>query len=117
MIRPLLTAILALPPLACHDPAAAEPVLGADAHARHPALDIDLVSAHGDARSHAVGDNCMRCHQPRGPGPGLFTAAGTLHDDDGSPHPGGAIELRSAPDGMGELVARLEVDALGNFYT
>ena len=117
MHRPLLTLLLALAPLACGGPDDPEPFMGDDDYVRDPALDIELISARDDAISHAVGDNCMRCHQPSGPGPGLFTAAGTLHDDDGAPHPGGAIELRTGPSGTGELVARVEADSLGNFYT
>jgi hypothetical protein len=107
----------ALTASACDGPEPEPELMGDDSYVRDPALDIDLVSRHGDAISHAAGDNCMRCHQERGPGPGRFTAAGTLHDEDGEPHPDGVVELRTAPDGMGELVARIEVDGLGNFYT
>jgi hypothetical protein len=92
--------------LAC-DPAD-EPLLGDESYVRDPALDVALVSAAGDDRSHAGGDNCMRCHQAHGPGPGRFTAAGTV---DG---PAGALELR---DGEGALVLAVPIDALGNFYT
>lgn len=116
MHRALLTLALALGPLAC-DEAAPEPIMGDDDYVRDPALDVELVSANGEALSHAVGDNCMRCHQERGPAPGRFTAAGTLHDEAGEPYPNGVVELRTAPDGMGELVASVEVDGLGNFYT
>ena len=116
MHRALLLLALAAP-LACDEPADPAPFMGDDGFVRDPALDVELVSAHGDAISHAAGDNCMRCHQENGPGPGRFTAAGTLHDEAGAPYPDGLVELRSAPDGMGDLVAAIEVDGLGNFYT
>lgn len=91
-----------------------EPFLGDPDYVRDDALDVALVSAHGDTRSHNVGQNCMQCHQPHGPGPGLFTAAGTIYDADGAPHPDGSIELRT---GDGALIVRIEADASGNFYT
>lgn len=116
MHRALLTLTLACLPLACDDPEP-EPFLGDDEFVRDPALDIELVSAHGDDRSHADGDNCMRCHQENGPGPGRFTAAGTVYDADGAPAPDSLVELRTAPDGMGDLVLALEADARGNFYS
>lgn len=94
-----------------------EPFLGDEDYVRDPALDVALVSARGGASSHATGENCMRCHQPRGPGPGLFTAAGTLHGADGEPQADGALELRTGPNGSGDLVLRVEADGLGNFYT
>ena len=92
----------------------AGPFIGDADYVRDPALDVELVSANGDARSHNVGDNCMACHQARGPGPGRFTAAGTMYDADGAPHIDGALELR---DGGGQLVLRVEADSNGNFYT
>ena len=113
----ICTAALALAALACDEPDEAEPFLGDDDYVRDPALDVELVSAHGDALSHNVGDNCMRCHQAKGPGRGRFSVAGTLIDADGAPHPDGVVELRTAPAGAGDLVARIEVDGLGNFYT
>ncbi len=84
---------------------------------RDPALDVENISATGEARSHNMGLNCMGCHQPHGPGRGLYTAAGTVHGPDGMPEPGGTIELRTGPQGGGDLVLSLEVDANGNFFT
>ncbi len=110
----LLTLAL-LAPLACD--AEPEPFVGDPDYVRDPALDISLRSSHGETRSHAQGDNCMTCHQAHGPGPGRFTAAGTLHDAAGDPLADGVLELRSAPDGNGDLILRIEVDGLGNFYT
>ncbi len=99
----------------CDEPQ--EPFLGDEDYVRDPALDVAMISARGGSASHEVGQNCMNCHQPHGPGPGLFTAAGTLHDADGEPYPDGALELRTAANGGGELVLRVEADGLGNFYT
>lgn len=101
----------------CDDPGEAEPFMGDEDYERDPALDVELISVRGAARSHEVGQNCMRCHQAKGPGPGLFTVAGTLHDEAGEPHADGAIELRTGPNGSGELVLRVEADGLGNFYS
>ncbi len=92
-------------------------IVGDPDYVRDPALDIPLVSARGGARSHEVGSNCMACHQAHGPGPGLFTAAGTLIGPDGAAYPDGAIELRSGAAGSGDLVLRIEADSNGNFYT
>lgn len=110
----LALALAAAPLTACDDDADDGPFIGDADYVRDPALDIELVSMNGDTRSHEVGANCMSCHQARGPGPGRFTAAGTIHDADGTPHVDGALELR---DGEGALVLRLEADSNGNFYT
>jgi len=115
-MRNTLITLVLLAPLAC-DPGDDEPILGDEDYVRDPGLDISLRSAHGETRSHAAGDNCMACHQAHGPGPGRFTAAGTLHDAAGDPLADGIVELRSGPDGNGDLVVRIEVDGLGNFFT
>lgn len=101
------------------DPADDAPVPGDPDYVRDPALDIELISAHGGELSHESGNNCMECHQTKGPGPGLFTVAGTVVkiDGDGSPSPNATVELWTQPGGQGDLVIRIEADALGNFYT
>lgn len=101
---------------ACDDPDEA-PAPGDPDYARDPALDRALVSAHGGVSSHDEGSNCMECHQAKGPGPGRFTVAGTVFDGDGAPSPDATVELWTAPGGQGELVLRVEADALGNFFT
>lgn len=111
-MRALLLAALCV--LACDSDA--EPFIGDPDYVRDPALDVALRSSHGDSISHNLGQNCMQCHQAHGPGRGRFSVAGTLHDADGMPLPDGTLELRSAPDGNGELVVSIEADALGNFY-
>lgn len=90
------------------------PFIGDPDYVRDPALDVELISRNGDTRSHNIGQNCMECHQSRGPGPGRFTAAGTLYDADGAPHVDGAVELRN---GEGKVVLRIAADSSGNFYT
>lgn len=114
-----MTRILLLPLallLGC-DPADDMPVPGDPDFERDPALDIELVSAHGGDASHYDGQNCMECHQSKGPGPGRFSVAGTVVKIDGGPSPDATIELWTMPGGQGELVLRVEADALGNFYT
>jgi len=113
-MRALLLAALCL--VACDVDSDAEPFIGDPDYVRDPALDVELRSAHGDALSHNVGQNCMHCHQARGPGLGRFSVAGTLYGVDGTPMPDGTIELRSGPDGSGDLVLSVEADSLGNFY-
>lgn len=113
----VLLLLAALCVSACDGDSDAEPFLGDADYVRDPALDVALRSGHGDAISHNLGQNCMQCHQARGPGRGRFSVAGTLHDAEGAPLPDGSLELRSAPDGGGELVLRVEADGLGNFYS
>lgn len=112
-----LLLLAALCVIACDGDDGAEPFIGDDDYVRDPALDVELRSAHGDAISHNLGQNCMQCHQAHGPGRGRFTVAGTLQSEGGEPLPDGTLELRSAPDGNGDLVLRVEADGLGNFYS
>jgi hypothetical protein len=94
-----------------------QPVPGDPDFVRDPALDVELHSAASSNASHEPGNNCMHCHQRLGGGPGLFTAAGTLFDPAGQPRTGAVVEIRTAPAGEGDLLAAIEVDQLGNFYT
>jgi hypothetical protein len=113
-----LIPILALALLAgCDDPDDDAPVPGDPEFVRDPALDREVVSAHGGMTSHESGKNCMECHQKLGPGPGLFSVAGTVVRLDGSPSADATVELWTAPGGTGDLVLRVEADALGNFFT
>ena len=113
--RTLAALSLMLPLAGCDD--GDEPILGDPSYVRDPALDRPLISARGESISHAIGENCMACHQAHGPGPGRFTAAGTLFGSDGTPHADGAVELRTGPNGGGDLVLRIAADSNGNFYT
>lgn len=130
-VRALALAVAVLAPLALGgcDPeddgelAELEPQPGDPDFERDPALDVEVVSEHGSERSAGMVGNCMQCHQPRGPGMGQFTLAGTAVDDEGRPVPDPIVELRRPAfdeDGNpqpGELVATIEGDRLGNFYT
>jgi len=88
---------------------------------RDATLDVMLKSKKGAATSHLVGSQCMECHQAKGNGPGLFTAAGTITDKNGKVMPGALVRLTSEdPDkvmGGGKVYVEIEVDDLGNFYT
>ena len=90
---------------------------------RDPALDQEVVSAPGTDRSAGMVGNCMECHQAHGPGVGRFTLAGTVVDPEGRIVPDPIIELRrpaydeEGGELLGELVATIEGDRLGNFYT
>lgn len=112
-----LSTLLALALLAACDEQGDEIQPGDPDYVRDPALDRDVVSAHGGTSSHNEGANCMQCHQQFGPGPGRFAVAGTVRDPDGAPLPDAAVELWTAPNGQGELVLRVEADARGNFFT
>lgn len=81
---------------------------------RDPSLDVELSSRRGEATSHEEGANCMRCHQRHGPGPGLFTVAGTAYGEDGAPRPDATLRLIGTE---GETVLELETDARGNFFS
>jgi mono/diheme cytochrome c family protein len=100
-----------------------EPLPGDPEFERDPALDVEVVSAHGSERSLGMVGNCMGCHQPHGPGRGQFTVAGTVVGPDGHPVADPIVELRRPAfdeDGneqLGELVATIAGDRLGNFYT
>lgn len=109
--------ILAISLLAACDDAVDAPAPGDPEFIRDPALDREVVSARGGTSSHLEGQNCMECHQERGPGPGRFSLAGTVFAADGTPSADAIVELWTAPGGQGELVHRVEADALGNFFT
>jgi hypothetical protein len=86
---------------------------------RNPALDVPNISRHGERRSHNAGQNCIGCHQALGPGRGRFQVALTVFDASGQPVVDPTLELRTESPfaGGGELVARIEGDALGNVFT
>lgn len=60
----------------------------------------------------------MNCHKSGGQGEGWFTAAGTMYKADlVTLQPNSTVYLYTGANGSGNLVATLEVDAKGNFYT
>lgn len=75
------------------------------------------ISYNFETESHNMGQNCMNCHNSNGPGEGIFNVAGTVYDSlQTNPLANGKVELFDAPSG-GNLVATLEVDGKGNFFT
>lgn len=80
-------------------------------------LGVVGLSQHGSSNSHndsRRGQNCFNCHTNppgNGTGTGTFITAGTTTSTIG-----GYIEYFS-DSGRNNLVARLEIDAYGNFYT
>lgn len=103
-----------------------------EAAVRDPSLNVTLVSAKDTSRSHNTGQQCIQCHQPNGPGRGLFTIAGTVTDKDGKVMPGATVQITekdglglSGPgggpmpslDAFGKIYAQVVADDLGNFYS
>lgn len=63
-------------------------------------------------------DNCLSCHAPGGSGNGIFMVGGTVFKNDlKTRYPNLTVRFYTQPNGGGELVKTLEVDAYGNFYT
>jgi hypothetical protein len=95
-----------------------EPLPGDPSFVRDPKLDVDNRSAHDELRSHNAGLNCMTCHQPHGPGKGLFSVGVTVFDADKRIVPNPVLELYTAPPASGVSPAfTLQGDLRGNIYT
>jgi len=81
-----------------------------------------LISQHGTTTSHIDerrGQNCMNCHTLGTGNPYIYTMAGTVYQQ-GDPslvYPNATINLYSQANGRGDLIATIEVDANGNFFT
>jgi hypothetical protein len=77
-------------------------------------------SSYTSSESKKMTGNCMGCHSPNGgAGAGCFRVGGTAFDSipGDSAVQNAIVKLYSQPDGGGELVATLQVDKSGNFYT
>jgi cytochrome c553 len=62
--------------------------------------------------------NCMNCHSPNGNGKGCFIIGGSVYDTTQTvENPYATIMFYTQPNGGGQLVATLDVDSTGNFYT
>lgn len=62
--------------------------------------------------------NCMQCHGPNGSGRGCFTIGGTVYDTTLTvTNPEAVIRLYTQPNGGGQLVATLDINRSGNFFT
>lgn len=80
--------------------------------------DATLISMHTGTDSHNAGQNCLNCHSPGGEGKGCYEVGGTVYKEDFSNiYANAVIGLYSEVNGGGILVATLEGDAKGNFYT
>ena len=77
-----------------------------------------LVSENFSEESHNTGQDCMSCHVPGGNADGWFTVAGSVYDPQlEEPVANGVIELTTEPQSAGSIIASIEIDAKGNFYT
>lgn len=67
--------------------------------------------------SHNAGQNCMNCHRVGGAAENvaIFNAAGTVYQSNGSVQTNATVKLYIS--GTNTLVADLETDGSGNFYT
>jgi hypothetical protein len=76
------------------------------------------ISTTNGNESHNMGKNCMQCHNSTGEGKGTFIVAGTLYDDGlVNTYGNGTVKLYSGINATGNLVATVQVDAKGNFFT
>lgn len=76
------------------------------------------ISSFNSDESHRMGENCMNCHKSGGEGEGIFTIAGTVYDaTQTSPFPNATVKIYSGSNASGSLLASIEVDKNGNFYT
>lgn len=77
------------------------------------------VSRKGAKESHRAGEDCMVCHVAGGGGEGVFTVAGTVYQMNAPSKvlPNTLVRLTTEAEGAGDIIASIEVDALGNFYT
>lgn len=74
--------------------------------------DSEMISELGETDSHRAGQDCQQCHDE-------LTVAGTVYDA-GNPtevKPDVLVRLHAQADQSSTLVAEVEVDAKGNFYT
>jgi len=77
-----------------------------------------MVSNTNGRDSQKMQGDCMNCHGPNGNGRGCFTIGGTVYDSlEMNANPNSVIMLYTQSNGGGQLVATLDVDKSGNFYT
>ena len=77
-----------------------------------------VISANSETKSHNMGQNCMNCHKSGGEGKGVFKVAGTVYNAAlNQTSSNGTVYLYSGSNGSGTLVATIEVDGKGNFFT
>jgi mono/diheme cytochrome c family protein len=75
-------------------------------------------SRHGDNKSHFEGSTCISCHMPGGSAKEAFSVCGSVYDEVRlKVQPGAVVKLYTQPKAQGKLVATLNTDNKGNFYT
>ncbi|HTA27756.1 MAG TPA: hypothetical protein VK809_08205 [Bacteroidia bacterium] len=78
------------------------------------------ISSYSSSESQKMTGDCMGCHSPNGgANEGCFRVGGTAFDSipGDSAVQNSIVKLYTQPDGGGELVATLQVDKSGNFYS
>jgi len=76
------------------------------------------ISSHNTNDSHRSGQACLSCHNVGGSNEYQFRLAGTVYNlTETTVYPNTTIHLYTSANSAGTLVATVEVDALGNFYT
>jgi hypothetical protein len=76
------------------------------------------ISEAGSTDSHNNGQNCLTCHQSGGKGEGCFSIAGSVYAANlSTPLAAGTVKLFSGPNGTGQLMHSIAIDANGNFHT
>ena len=77
------------------------------------------ISSTGSTRSHNNGRNCMNCHVDGGEGKGCFNVAGSVYDSasKSTARTNGSVKLYTGINASGTLIATLQVDGKGNFFT
>jgi len=77
-----------------------------------------LVSSYDSTLSHNTAKDCQQCHQKGGNGKGWFSVSGTVYDSTmQTVFPNATVYLYDGIDNSAPLIATIEVDSLGNFYT
>lgn len=78
----------------------------------------EIYSRNYSITSHKPGENCNSCHSVEGTNNYVFRISGTVYDSTkNSTYPNTFIKLYSAPNGVGNILDTIEVDAIGNFYS
>ncbi|WP_455219670.1 hypothetical protein [Kaarinaea lacus] len=76
------------------------------------------ISLHNTSISHRAGQACLNCHSVGSSNEYQFRTAGTVYNlTETAVYPNTTIYLYTSANAAGNLVATIEVDALGNFYT
>jgi len=77
-----------------------------------------LISTYNSTISHNTGKDCQKCHQKGGNGKAWFHVSGTVYDSiKQNPFPNATVYLYDGLNNSDPLIASIEVDSLGNFYT